>query len=294
MQLRIGRLLWRLLRASAYSAAGALVVLVVVFIAYMERRPDLSVWHLAQLDEEFTAASGVATFADYLALEQRLFAQLDAQVYAKIPDDERRLINRYNRDSLSDPARWSPNWNRSFELPAETPKAGVLLLHGMSDSPLQPAQPRPAPQCRRRLGAGASSPRARDGAIGARGGHLAGHGSRRAVGHATTSPNSRRRAPLHRRLLQRGRTGRALRARCTRGRGIGEGRATGAAFARDRCDAGGGACRLAGAHRSPAGARKARLERHPARVRPLQVRLFRGQRGRCGLPPDQPDPETAR
>jgi alpha-beta hydrolase superfamily lysophospholipase len=27
------------------------------------------------------------------------------------------------------------NWNRSFELPVDAPKAGVLLLHGMSDSP---------------------------------------------------------------------------------------------------------------------------------------------------------------
>ena len=135
MQLRIGRLLRRVLTATAYAAAGALVVLVIVFIAYMERRPDLGVWHLTQLDQEFTAASGVSTFTDYLALEQRLFDQLDAQVYAKIPDDERRLINRYNRNSLSDPARWEPNWNRSFELPVETPKAGVLLLHGMSDSP---------------------------------------------------------------------------------------------------------------------------------------------------------------
>ena len=135
MQLRLSRLLRRVFMATAYSAAGAMVVLVIVFIAYMESRPDLEVWHLAELDEEFTAASGVATFADYLALEERLFDQLDAQVYAKIPDDERRLINRYNRNSLSDPARWSPNWNRSFELPAETPKAGVLLLHGMSDSP---------------------------------------------------------------------------------------------------------------------------------------------------------------
>ncbi len=30
---------------------------------------------------------------------------------------------------------WSPNWNRSFELPVDAAKAGVLLLHGMSDSP---------------------------------------------------------------------------------------------------------------------------------------------------------------
>ena len=129
------RLLRRLFMAATYSAAGALVVLVVAFIAYMESRPDLDVWHLADLDEEFTAASEIAAFADYLALEERLFAQLEREVYAKVAADERRLINRYNSDSLSDPSRWSPNWNRSFELAADTPTAGVLLLHGMSDSP---------------------------------------------------------------------------------------------------------------------------------------------------------------
>jgi len=48
---------------------------------------------------------------------------------------QRRLINRYGRNSLSDRGNASPNWNRSFELTTTTPKAGVLLLHGMSDSP---------------------------------------------------------------------------------------------------------------------------------------------------------------
>ena len=60
-------------------------------------------------------------------------AQLDEQVYAKIPGDARRLINRYDRDSLSDPARWSPNWNRSFEFPAAKPRA---LSGGLSASQL--------------------------------------------------------------------------------------------------------------------------------------------------------------
>jgi len=135
MASRLSRLARRTLMAAAYSAAGALVVLVIVFIAYLEGRPDLKFWHLADLDEEFTIASGVGTFADYLALEEGLFAQLDEQVYAKIPADERRSINRYNRGSQSDPTSRLPNWNRSFELPAESPEAGVLLLHGMSDSP---------------------------------------------------------------------------------------------------------------------------------------------------------------
>ncbi len=135
MSFRLSRLVRRILLAATYGAAGALAVLVIGFVAYLDSRPDLAVWHLADLDEEFTAASAVATFEDYLELEERLFAQLDEQVYAKIPAEGRRLINRYDRNSLSDPARWSPNWNRSFELPAEKPKAGVLLLHGMSDSP---------------------------------------------------------------------------------------------------------------------------------------------------------------
>ena len=130
-----GHTLKHTLRAVSYSTVGALVVLVTVFVVYLNGRADLQVWHLANLDEEFTADSGVETFTDYLALEERLFRQLDELVYAKIKPDQHQAINRYNRGSLSDPERWSPNWNRSFTLSAASPKAAVLLLHGMSDSP---------------------------------------------------------------------------------------------------------------------------------------------------------------
>lgn len=81
----------------------------------------------------------MTSFTDYLALEERLFAQLDEEVYGKIEAEDKGSINRYHRGSLSDPGRWSPDWNRSFELArdpsAGNPKAGVLLIHGMSDSP---------------------------------------------------------------------------------------------------------------------------------------------------------------
>lgn len=118
-----------------YSALVAAVVLVVAFVVYLNSRADLQVWHLSKLDEEFTIDSGVESFTDYLALEERLFRQLDELVYRKIPPDQQQEINRYNRGSLSDPGRWPRNWNRSFELPAPSPKAAVLMLHGMSDSP---------------------------------------------------------------------------------------------------------------------------------------------------------------
>ena len=78
---RLLRLLRYTLKVLSYSTAGALLVLVIVFVVYLNGRTDLDVWHLAKLDEEFTRYSGVETFTDYLALEERLFRQLDELVY---------------------------------------------------------------------------------------------------------------------------------------------------------------------------------------------------------------------
>lgn len=125
----------RLVRFVLSSLLGALVVIIILGVVSLNDRPDLSVWHKTVLDEEFNADSGLENFAAYLALEDRLFEQLDRQIYQKIKTEDRRVINRYNRGSLSDPARWPTNWNRSFVLPDAEPKLAVLLLHGMSDSP---------------------------------------------------------------------------------------------------------------------------------------------------------------
>jgi alpha-beta hydrolase superfamily lysophospholipase len=122
-------------RALGYALIGGALVAVVFMVVHLENRPDLKVWHTADLDEEFTADSDVHTFEDYLALEERLFAELDAEVFDHIAPEDQRMINRFHRGSLSDPGRWETNWNRSFELPVERPVAGVLLVHGMSDSP---------------------------------------------------------------------------------------------------------------------------------------------------------------
>jgi len=104
-------------------------------VLVLENRPDLSVWHTTKLDLEFTADSKAETFTDYLAIEDQVFAQLDKQVYQRTTTDAQQRVNRYSRNSLSDPMQWPRNWNRSYELSAAEPKAGILLLHGMSDSP---------------------------------------------------------------------------------------------------------------------------------------------------------------
>ncbi len=125
----------RLIRMVLSSLFGALVVIIILGVVELNSRPDLSVWHKAELDEEFRADSGLETFAEYLELEERLFEQLDRQVYQKIDKNKQRAINRYFRGSHSDPDRWPTNWNRSFILPVDKPAIGVLLIHGMSDSP---------------------------------------------------------------------------------------------------------------------------------------------------------------
>jgi alpha-beta hydrolase superfamily lysophospholipase len=97
----------------------------------------LGPWHTERLREEFRAANAdeVRSFSDYLRLEQRLFAELDAEVYARTEPEPGNALLRYSPGSASDPRSRTPDWNRSFELPVEAPVGGVLLLHGMSDAP---------------------------------------------------------------------------------------------------------------------------------------------------------------
>jgi alpha-beta hydrolase superfamily lysophospholipase len=129
------RTLQHVLRALGYGSLGAILILVVGFVLYLDNRPDLDRWHEASLDAEFEADSEIRDFEAYLALEDRLFAQLEEQVYARTTPSEGKGINRYARGSHADPSRWSPDWNRSFELTPDAPTAGVVMLHGMSDSP---------------------------------------------------------------------------------------------------------------------------------------------------------------
>lgn len=135
MAFPLRRIFHHMLRTVVYGAIGATLALVVVFVVSLNNRPDLSVWHTTELDEEFTVNSDVSAFKDYLALEDRLFKQLDELVVAKVDVETSNQINRFSKGSMSDPGRWPQNWNRSYEMPVDSPKAAVLLLHGMSDSP---------------------------------------------------------------------------------------------------------------------------------------------------------------
>ena len=122
-------------------ARGASLSVLAVFVLYLTAcgdAPPLQPWHTEVLSGEFTAEMSpdqVGSFKDYMALEQGLFRELDEQIYAKVPSGPEHRLRRFSRGSAADPDRWPRNWNRTFELEAQAPVGGVLLLHGMSDSP---------------------------------------------------------------------------------------------------------------------------------------------------------------
>ncbi|MEA3491950.1 MAG: alpha/beta fold hydrolase [Campylobacterota bacterium] len=114
---------------------GVIVAVMIGFVLYLYSLPELSIWHTTQLDHRFKADLDIHTLEEYMALEDRLFDELNREIYAKLKPDEKSDINRYTKNSYSDPSRWSIQGNRTTELPAKDAKMGVLLLHGMSDSP---------------------------------------------------------------------------------------------------------------------------------------------------------------
>lgn len=98
---------------------------------------DKEPWRNVHLTEEFTlkGSPDVRSFEDYLALEERLFQQLNEEVYAVSPKGSGNELLRFSDGGAADTRARQPNWNRSFEMKQATPIGGVLLLHGLSDSP---------------------------------------------------------------------------------------------------------------------------------------------------------------
>ena len=130
-------LIKRLINYALWALAGFTVALILLLYIQAASGPELELWHTVDLDAEFTAADAdnIRTLDDYLQMEEALFAQLDEEVYSHTATGPDYTLVRYSPGSAADPRSRQPDWNRSFELTAENPAGGVLLVHGMSDSP---------------------------------------------------------------------------------------------------------------------------------------------------------------
>ena len=126
--------------AKTVARIATLIVAIIgsiwIYRAYLARGlPELKIWHTHEVQNEFHAddyPDGI-TLTDYKALEERVFAELDAVVYSDASSVG--LFNRYNKDSEVYPGEVGQRWNKTFELQSEQPSGGILLIHGASDSP---------------------------------------------------------------------------------------------------------------------------------------------------------------
>jgi len=123
------------LKYSLVSIFSILFVLILLLSIYVKGLPETDIWHNQILESEFNTESGIKTFSEYLDLEKKLFLELSQKIVQTLPDPGIPILNRFYTDSPSNPESTPDNWNRSFVLETRSPKVGVLLLHGMSDSP---------------------------------------------------------------------------------------------------------------------------------------------------------------
>jgi alpha-beta hydrolase superfamily lysophospholipase len=128
---RVGAFLWKTLLVTLLVVASA-----VVGWAFQSRTMlPLEVWHTIALDGEFTAADSNDTLAEYLAREDSLFHEVKERIDNHVEATDVTLFSRYRAGGPQDPEAQQPDWNRTFELVPEHIRGGVLLLHGLTDSP---------------------------------------------------------------------------------------------------------------------------------------------------------------
>jgi alpha-beta hydrolase superfamily lysophospholipase len=129
----------KIIRHAVLLIGNGLLFLVIgglTVYVYLGTRYTAEPWHEVQLNGEYSAnqRAEVPDFATYLQLEERLFQELRKNIY-QIEGEAHSSFNRYKSGSLSDPSTFAINWNKSFEMKAKQPRGGVLMLHGLTDSP---------------------------------------------------------------------------------------------------------------------------------------------------------------
>jgi alpha-beta hydrolase superfamily lysophospholipase len=116
-----------------------IAVLTIVFVRAFDARskPPLEPWHGTLSSEVHAEDLGPAvTLADYLRMEDVLFAEMQRRAVVAEPDNARERLNRYAVEGAVNPLRFAKNWNRTYEMiPDGEIRGGVLLMHGLTDSP---------------------------------------------------------------------------------------------------------------------------------------------------------------
>ncbi len=135
---QFGRLVALILVNLVFTAMLATTALLYLWVRAARALPDLRGWHQEAPQSEFQAADADSGYRldDYLKQEDRVFGELDKLCAGPWADQIPGAYSRYKSSSVCNPETVvDRNWNRSHVLESANPVGGVLLLHGLSDSP---------------------------------------------------------------------------------------------------------------------------------------------------------------
>jgi alpha-beta hydrolase superfamily lysophospholipase len=126
----------RFLKRGAVLLGVIAITLIGVRIYDTQRGPPLELWHTHAPPELSAEEIDRADWSRYLAAEQAVFDDVQAEVTAKLDPEERVPVNRYFEGSPVYPGRFKQNWNRSYVLEPDGPPSGAaVFLHGLTDAP---------------------------------------------------------------------------------------------------------------------------------------------------------------
>lgn len=129
-----------IIRLTSFVISSFLLVAVTLILASAisaRKGAELDWWHNEKIDSEFrlSDSSTVTTLDEYLAREELVFSELEALIERNRPPIESPFLNRFQKGNDSYPEKTGQNFNRSTVKQPAVIKGGVLLLHGMTDSP---------------------------------------------------------------------------------------------------------------------------------------------------------------
>lgn len=123
----------------AWMIVGSVLTMFTVYVLLARSIPDIEAWHRADFEQEYRERDRArpGTFEGYLALEDRLFAELSDVVLDEIDLDAPEVrLSRFHPQSEGLKAEdLEHDWNRTVELAASPARGVALLIHGLSDSP---------------------------------------------------------------------------------------------------------------------------------------------------------------
>ncbi len=121
--------------------AGILLAVVLTTVLVLrawesQRGPPLELWHTFVPHELSASQIAKSDWTQYVAAEEKAFAEVRAEVTDKLDPESRNPANRYFAGSPIYPGNFANDWNRSYILePDGVPAGAVVLLHGLTDSP---------------------------------------------------------------------------------------------------------------------------------------------------------------